>query len=447
MGLLKKLLKNELIPFHMPGHKRNTEIAEYLKILRADLDITEIYSFDNLNDAEGILLEYMKKASEIWKSDRSFFSVGGSTSGILAGIKTLTNYGDNILISRNCHKSVYHAAEILGLNVSFIEEEIYKSNADYSRVEINSAQNVSLIVITSPSYEGVVQNIKEISAIAHKKNIPLMVDEAHGSHLGLSDGFHKSAIEMGADLVVQSLHKTGLSLTQTGIIHIKNERVNAEEFKRNLGMFQSSSPSYILIASICEYIDFIEKNQFVFDEWVKILNNFYENCKNLVNIGIIKSEYKDLSKINIDLSNCNIDGATLMKILREKYKIELEMAYADFALAMTGVGETKESLDSLFLALKEIDLTLSQKKKEVFCIKNTSGFTNISAVKKSKGRLVDKNEAVGKISLSCIYMYPPAVPIISIGEIISKEQLNILGKIPQNAIKDDTNSYPLFLVI
>lgn len=222
---LENYNKKNMIPMHMPGHKRNIELAPYLKKLYANCDFTEIYGMDDLHSPESILKEAMIRAENLWNSKHSYYLVNGSTGGILAGIRACTNRGDYVLVARNCHKSVYNAIDICGLKPIYILPNMIADLPIYSSVnpqvvynQIEKNKKIKLVIITSPTYEGIISDIGKISEIAHSFDIPVLVDEAHGAHLDISPYFIGGAVKNGADVIVQSLHKTLPSLTQTGII-------------------------------------------------------------------------------------------------------------------------------------------------------------------------------------------------------------------------------------
>lgn len=450
---------------HMPGHKRNISLTPFLKELRADLDITEIDGFDNLAHPEGIIKETMDKMKNLWNTKESYLLSGGSSCGILAGIRTLTHEGDTILLCRGSHKSVYHAVEISGLKTQFLQGEIYNSTGSYPQVSpldvdnsLKNNKDIKMVLITSPSYEGIISNIEEIAKICHKYNVPLMVDEAHGSHLVFSPYFSKGAqggvlgaVENGADLVVESLHKTLLGLTQTAVCHVNGDLVDTKLLEHNLRIFQTSSPSYILMASICGCIEFVEKNPQAFTDWENYLEEFYLATEILQNITISKEKNRDKSKILIDCSKANISGQELMMILRDEYNIELEMAYGNFALAMTGLGETRENLIYLKNALIQIDLGLKKEEKEIFSLK--SFYTNPKITIKdaffSENIKSAKENAINKVSGDYLWVYPPGIPILLPGEIITKEVLKTMDKLENlgSEIIDTKGAYPEYLSV
>ena len=222
---------------HMPGHKRNVEGIEFLEELGAKYDITEIDGFDDLHNPHGILKDAMQKAASLWQSDNSFFLVNGSTCGILAAVAACSKVCGNgkLIMARNCHKSVYNAAELNALTPIYIvppavEGFGFCGSISPKAIEIAVADNPGTpVILTSPTYEGILSNISEIAVICHMYGSPLVVDEAHGAHLNLSPYFLGGAISAGADIVIQSLHKTLTGLTQTGLLHLGGGLISPDD--------------------------------------------------------------------------------------------------------------------------------------------------------------------------------------------------------------------------
>ena len=372
---LEKYYKEDYLPMHMPGHKRNVELLG--EKLPYKIDITEIDGFDDLHHAEGLIKNIENKAKKIFESKRSFLLVNGSTCGILAGIRSVVNFGDKVLVARNSHKSAYNAIELNGLNPIYILPKIGEDgidrNIDIVEVEEKLKENkdIKLVIITSPTYEGVISRIKDISNIAHKYDVPVLVDEAHGAHLKFMERIKdKEAINCSADIVVQSLHKTLPALTGTALLHIRGNLVKEENVARELSIFETSSPSYILMSSIEECLEIIEKRgKELFEEYQNNLKYFYNKSKNLKNLKILGNEienkdYYDFGKIVIKTNETNITGKELADILRNDYKIELEMSSINYALAMTSICDGKENFKRLLYALIDIDNKLEKKYKK-----------------------------------------------------------------------------------
>lgn len=430
-------------PMHMPGHKRN---KDFIMENPYAIDITEIEDFDNLHEAEGILLHSMEKAARIFQSKQSFFLINGSTSGILAGISACTKRGDRILMARNSHKAVYNAVYLRELRPVYLYPRVEEPYGISGSIQVEEVEgmlkqypDIKLVVITSPSYEGVISDIKEIATIAHKYGVPLLVDEAHGAHLSFHDSFPQSSVAAGADLVIQSIHKTLPAFTQTAILHRNSDLVKEEELKRYLGIYQTSSPSYVLMAGISNCIKFLEeKGKLAFEEYVKELESFYNQTSNLQSIRVWKPKKtaycydKDPSKLII-LSNCKeLTGMKLYEILLHKYKIQVEMTSKDYVLCMTSVCDTKEGFIRLLNALRKIDdeyktyATLkNQEPKYVEFLKAKVEYTHYeSSVLESKQVLL--LESVNKIAAEYVYLYPPGIPILVPGEVITQDVLNCL---------------------
>ena len=472
MGNLQKKLEEYYnkgyLPMHMPGHKRNIELLG--EKLPYKIDITEIDGFDDLHHADGIIKNIEDKAKRIYGSKRSFILVNGSTCGILAGIRSVVNFGDKVLVARNCHKSVYNAIEINGLEPIYmlpkIGEDGIDRNIDSKQVEEKLKENkdIKLIILTSPTYEGVISDIKSIVEIAHKYNVLVLVDEAHGAHLKFMDSLcDKEALNSGADIVVQSLHKTLPALTGTALLHIQGDLVKEENVARELSIFETSSPSYILMSSIEECLDIIENNgKELFKEYQDNLKYFYNEAKNLRNLKILGNEileeenkiFYDFGKIVIKTNVTNITGKELSDILRKDYKIELEMASIGYSIAMTSICDSKENFKRLLDALKDIDNKLEKENKSKEEIKEQEKKTNsnkenlniklqlpkkelsiLKAIKNNNSEFKNYNELEGKISKEYIWVYPPGIPLITPGEVINKDIIRKIGEFEKVGIE------------
>ena len=232
--------QSDYYPFHMPGHKRNR--ASSADDFLFERDITEISGFDNLHHAEGILKEAQEYAAQIYGTKKCFFSVNGSTAALLAAVSASVNKGGKILVARNCHKAVYHALYLRELQPVYIyphEDQRLGINGGISpeRVEryLEEHPEVEAVLITSPTYDGIVSNVEKIAEIAHRHEVLLIVDEAHGAHFRFSEYFPVSAADLGADIVIQSFHKTLPSMTQTAVLHVCSDRVDVEKVKQFMG--------------------------------------------------------------------------------------------------------------------------------------------------------------------------------------------------------------------
>lgn len=449
MRLIDKLEEyrdSHVYPMHMPGHKRNK--AFYFPSPYG-IDVTEIDGFDNLHDAKGILLECMEKTSKLYKSDRTFFLINGSTCGILAGILASTKKGDRILMARNCHQSVYHAVLLNELDpvylVPFVDES-FGIQGSISPEAVQKALDkddaIKLVIITSPTYEGVVSDISAITAITHEKGIPLLVDEAHGAHFGLGEGFPGSAVLAGADIVIHSLHKTLPAFTQSALLHLNGDLISPYSLEKKLAIFASSSPSYILLAGIDSCIDLLcHDREKLFAQYLEMLGAFSDRMRDLNRIQIFcfgKDALHlhgnvfgfDPGKIVISVRNTDINGKDLYDLLLKDYQIQLEMACNDFALAMTSICDTEEGFARLGDALLKIDKSLNEKMKCPVVTKYLlpASCMSIYCAEIGEGKFTCLDQSIGKISREFVYAYPPGIPIIVPGEMINGEIVRQIKK-------------------
>ncbi len=447
---LKNYAKSGVYPFHMPGHKRNDILSD--KTIPYNIDITEIEDFDNLHSAEGCIKEIEDFAADLYSVKRAFLLVNGATGGLLASVRALTNYSDKIIMSRNCHKSVYNAVELCGLNPVYIIPEINNNLGIFSSIKpceveklLSKNTDAKLVVITSPTYEGVVSDIKSISEICKKYGVKLLVDEAHGAHFPFSNKFPYEAVNSGADVAVVSLHKTLPSLTQTALL-LTNDIDLEECLSENLSVFETSSPSYIFMSSIGKSLEFINKNRDRFNSYTELLVNFYKKTKVLKNLSLFYSNKElcdeffdyDIGKIIISTQNTDINGVELANILRNRFKIETEMAYADYVLAMTSVCDTKEGFDRLNNALKAIDRECnpSENSNNIFIANKHKPKSSFTPSQKFKYKPKEFNfiNSNGRVSLEYVWAYPPGIPIIVPGEVITEEVITEINYLSEKGV-------------
>ena len=444
-----KEYSKEIYPMHMPGHKRNFPIVGETPL--KEIDVTEVEGTDDLHDPEGIILRSMEKTAELYGSYFCRYVVNGSTCGILSAIYAFTQRGDRVLVARNCHKSVYNAINICGLLPVYVTPEYdgeFSINGSVSPHLVEKALNeypdIKLCILTTPTYEGVVSDVSAISKILHEKNIPLVVDEAHGAHLGFSEYFPKGAIKSGADCVIHSTHKTLPCLTQTAAVHICKSLWSGEELQEAcrklteaLGIFETSSPSYVLMSSIDQCMNYLTENgEKAFESYKNMLKDFSEKAKALKYIKILckgndkkenhKSFYDfDSGKLVISLKNTRLNGAEFEKILREKYKIQTEMTSLNYCVAMTSFCDSEKGFEMLFNALIDIDREYGA--DNTFMCENGMGGkiieppVSIYEAQQRDKKYISLEEATGKICGEYVFVYPPGIPIFAPGELITKE--------------------------
>lgn len=434
---LKEYRKSDIYPMHMPGHKRNVGLFSDVE----NIDFTEVEGLDNLHDPEGIIKESIDEVSSLLGTDKTYFLVNGSTAGVLAAIQSATDIGDEIIIGRNSHKSVYNAVEIRNLKPVYLyPESTGLFDGGYKKEELGSLlkeTSAKVVVITSPTYEGVVSDIKVLAEETHKNGAILIVDSAHGAHFCL-DGFPNPAYKEGADIVIESVHKTLPALTQTAVLHVMGDRANKEKLESALETYQTSSPSYVFMASIDTCFNIVEKegNKRA-EELLKTLENLRSDVNNTGKIFIPGKEIVensgvydyDLGKLVIDLSKTNITGVELSKILREKYKFETEMVNNKYVIAMTSIADDLEKVKAFGEALVEIAGELEVTDEEISSerIVNETRFSPYEVLNKGFEEVALK-DAKGRIAGDYIYKYPPGIPLVVPGEVVSDELIKEVEK-------------------
>ena len=430
--------KSDFYPFHMPGHKRNPLTVD--SDFPVERDITEINGFDNLHHAEDILKRAQEDVARIYGVQESFYSINGSSGAILAAVSAAVKKGGHILVARNCHKAVYHGIYLRDLEATYIyphEDPKLGINGGISpsRVEmyLEEKKDIEAVLITSPTYDGIVSDIARIADIAHNHGVPLIVDEAHGAHFCFSDYFPVSAAQLGEDVVINSVHKTLPCLTQTGVIHLCSSRVSREKLKRFLGIYQSSSPSYILM-SIDACMDKLEREG---DEMFRVFTENLEKarvrlgkCKYICLVTPEVCECRrvfdfDRSKILLSTVNSSLNGRQLHRILREEFHLEMEMEAENYVLALAAVGDTEEGFRRLCEAVEEIDrresLKYREETEEKEPVKNSrmKQVMRISQAMDAECERYCLDECIGRISAEFAYLYPPGIPLLVPGEQIS----------------------------
>ena len=435
---------SDYYPYHMPGHKRNMSGRPFLQLY--GLDITEIDGFDNLHQAEGILLDAEKRANRMYGAEETFFLVNGSTCGILSAVSAAVKTGGKILIARNCHKSVYHGAYLKNLEVQYLYPNVLEdfgvalgTYPEDVEEKLKADKGIEAVLITSPTYEGIISDIEKIAEIVHRYHIPLIVDEAHGAHLGFLQNFPQNAVKAGADLVIHSLHKTLPSPTQTALLHVSGNLVDREKLKRYLGIYQSSSPSYPLMAGMELCLDIVEeegKELFarLLENWDRMLENL-KSCKALKILNkedVLKAGMKDfdVGKLVISTKGTYWSGQQLYEALLNRYHLQMEMASDHFVLAMFTIMDREEGFERLTRALVELDKEIWESSggehgeaEESWQGKRTELTTGcrITEALDAEKELRNLKNCEGRTAAGFINLYPPGIPVVVPGEILNKQ--------------------------
>lgn len=469
-GLFKELKEygeSDYYPFHMPGHKRNSD-NDFLKEIY-QCDITEIDGFDNLHEARGILKETQEHAASLYHSEETYFLINGSTAGILSAVSAVAGRGRKLLVARNCHKAVYHAAFLNHLETEYIYPDVIeefgisdgiKQQQIESKIreiaekegaeENHISELIAGIILTSPTYDGILSDVRGIVKTAHRYRIPVIVDQAHGAHFGFHPAFPSNAVADGADLVIHSVHKTLPAPTQTALLHKNGSLASQETLRKYLKIYQSSSPSYLLMAGIDTCMQIVEKEGLKrLDEMLHYRRELTGKAKRLKYINIYPSMaempgegrngfrpgMEEPGRLLISVKGANLTGRQLYDILRETYHLQMEMCAADHVIAILSMMDKKEGFDRLSEALDKIDKWLcdhreyQQIKKEApfMCWQHQPEIAlKLSDAFVAESCYIPLEEAQGRIAADFVSLYPPGIPLLVPGEMVDGQIIQII---------------------
>lgn len=461
--------------FHMPGHKGK---GFYPFPDSYAMDVTEVPGTDDLYHPEGILAQSMKQISDIYGTEESILLVNGSTAGVTAAITAIGKPGDTIAIARNCHKSVYNAALMNDYQVVYIEPQPTDIYGVFGSIDPNRVQEVlkknnaiKAVVLTSPTYEGIVSDIAAISQMAHERECCVIVDEAHGAHFDYSELLPQSACRMGADIVIQSTHKTLPALTQTGLCHVMSwAYINKKRLIEALQMVQTSSPSYVLMASIDSAVRYMDRHRSSFTTFIQQLQTIIS--------GEIQGGYflgankpivydQDPTRLTFIIEEAEITGYDLMGYLRAHDNIQAETAGMEHVIFIVTIADDIPKILTLMASIEKainalmwmhsptknsegdtvqrltIESTINssqetiQKKNmpikdTVMAYPKTQAVMTMHEAYYSCTRMQPINETIGCVSASFLIPYPPGIPIVCPGEVISEDILNRIQEFHSN---------------
>lgn len=434
MSIIKLLSKKlDRIIFTTPSHNQKAVFSqEYTSFYKQDY--SEIDGFDNLQNPVNSILMAQGKVSDILKTKQTFFVVQGATTAILAAMKALIKPSERVLVARNCHKTVFSGLILTGGVVDWFIPETDEKWGIYTTIDPKKLESTlelnqyKVFIMTSPTYEGVNSNIEEISKVCKKHNVYLIVDEAHGALYNFSDKLPKTAIEQGADISVNSLHKTAGALNQTAVLNISNtiNNVDVTVFQAALNLFQTTSPSYPLLSNIEACFNFLNSK----DGKKEIDNLILEIEKiklELKRFGVEFYDDENHDPTKILLRKNGISGFDLSDSLFNEFNIEDEMTNQNSCLFLSGIGTTRQKLDKLKQALKKIQTNPSFEFENIDF--QPYPIVKLQPVETFNRNFiyVNKNNSLLKISNKMILPYPPGIGLLYPGEAIQKWHLTYLN--------------------
>ena len=445
---LKTACENPTYQFHIPGHTKGHAVySEFKKLIgEKALNIDTTDEFDNLgtlHPATGPIAEAQKLAAQAFGAQKTFFLLNGSTAGNLAIGMALTKKGQKVIINRNCHRSaltglMISGAEPIWICPSRIDDWSIWGSIEAAKIEqaLKENDNVGLVWITNPTYEGVVSDIKSISEVCKKYNVPLVVDEAHGCLWNFNSHLPQTALKLGADVVVHSLHKTGGSMSQSSMLHIsKNSKINPDTVEKALKLLHTTSPSLILLASLdaARAVLQSKSGQTLIDRAVKNAKYLRNRLDNIPNLHQLKTSFgymTDVTKVFIKIDG--LSGKRLESILEIDFGIEVESASDIGVLILCNLGNKHSDFVYLADALEKI---ASANHKDIYYLENRKHMPmlephivmSLRDAYYADKEIIPKENAVGRISAEVIAECPPGISILLPGELITEEHLPYLN--------------------
>ena len=445
---LEKFYKNPMMQFHIPGHTAGRASYRPFKKLIGSrallLDTTD--EFDNLgtlHPATGPIKEAQELAAKAFGAKRTFFLLGGSTIGNLTLAMCMSKKGKKVIVNRNCHRSILTGMIISGAEPVWILPEKLNEWSLWGEIEpaeiekaLKENDDVSLVWITNPTYEGVVSNIKAIADICKKYDVPLIVDEAHGCLWNFNKNLPESSLHLGADAVVHSLHKTGGSMSQSSMLHIpEGSKFDPDEIERTLQLLQTTSPSMLLMASLDAARANLESkhgrkqlNRAI--QYAKFVRKRLHNIEGVHVLEATENFNQDITKIFVKVDG--LSGKRLESILEIDFDIEVESASDIGVLLLINIGNTKQEIQYLVDAIEKIarsnysDIYYIEKRKHMPMLTPEIVMNPREAYYSNK-ETIEKEKAVGRISAEVIAECPPGISILLPGELITEEHMPYLN--------------------
>lgn len=452
-GLVEHAKKNP-IQFHIPGHKKGAgiepEFRQFIGENALSIDLINIGPLDDLHAPKGIIKKAQELAAEAFGADYTYFSVQGTSGAIMTMVMAVCGPGDKIIVPRNVHKSIMSAIVFSGAIPIFIHPEIDKELGISHGITIDAVEkaleqnpDAKGVLVINPTYFGISADLKKIVEIAHSYNVPVLVDEAHGVHIHFHEDLPMSAMQAGADIAATSVHKLGGSMTQSSVLNVKKGLVSPQRVQSILSMLTTTSTSYLLLASLdVARKQLATKGHELIERTIQLANYTREKINEIDDIYCVGKEILgtkatfdyDPTKLIIPVYKLGISGYDVENWLRNNYQIEVELSDLYNILCIITPGDTKEDVDTLVHALKELSTTV-HKNNNISKEKSHILLPDIPVLALtprdafySETEVVDFNDSAGRIIAEFIMVYPPGIPIFIPGEIISEDNLTYIKK-------------------
>lgn len=460
---VKKYVDDKVVPFHVPGHKQGRgiqELKDYIGERALQMDANGMDDLDYANNPTGVIYEAEKLLAHAFGAQNAYFLVNGTTAGVQAMIMSACEPGDKIIIPRNAHKSTIGGIILSGAMPIYIQPEINERlgiamgiTVDSLKKTIKENPHAKAVFVVNPTYYGAACDLKSIVRIAHRHDMAVLVDEAHGAHMSFHDDFPLTAMEVGADMSAASIHKTGGSLTQSSVVLLRSNMIAPEKVKQVLNLTYTSSASYLLMCSLdvarkqlaTQGSDMLEETlqlvRWARDEINKI-EGIYAFGKEL--IGTPGCHDFDETKLGINVCGLGYTGYQMEQKLRKEYNIQIELSDLYNILAIVSIGDRKEHLEALIKALK--DISTKTEVKEFKCTAMIPHSPKMIVSPRdafySPKKVVPLEESMGEIAGEMVMAYPPGIPVICMGERITKDVIEYIKILKQEKCQLQGTSDP-----
>lgn len=438
---LQKFKRMRVVPFDVPGHKRgrgNKELTDFLGQSCMDVDVNSMKPLDNLCHPVSVIREAEDIASEAFGASHAFFMVGGTTSAVQSMIMYACKDGDKIILPRNVHRSAINSLILCNAVPVYVNPDVNHQlgialgmSVEQVKKAIEENPDAKAVLINNPTYYGICSDLKKITEIAHAHNMLVLVDEAHGTHFYFGDNFPITAMEAGADIASVSMHKSGGSLTQSSFL-LMSDKINFDYMRQIINLTQTTSASYLLLSSLDIsrkrlalhgkeiFAKTVEMAEYARSE-INSIGGYYAYSKELINGDSIYDF--DISKLSIHTLPVGLAGIEVYDLLRDEYDIQIEFGDIGNILAYLSVGDRKQDIERLISALSEIRRRFGKSKAGML---SQEYINPIVAETPRKAFYADKislplDETSGKICTEFVMCYPPGIPILAPGELITDD--------------------------
>lgn len=438
---LLRFKKMRIVPFDVPGHKRgrgNKELTEFLGQSCMDVDVNSMKPLDNLCHPVSVIREAEDIASEAFGASHAFFMVGGTTSAVQSMIMYACKDGDKIILPRNVHRSAINSLILCNAVPVYVNPDVNNQlgialgmSVEQVRKAIEENPDAKAVLVNNPTYYGICSDLKKITEIAHAHNMLVLVDEAHGTHFYFGDNFPITAMKAGADIASVSMHKSGGSLTQSSFL-LMGDKINSDYMRQIINLTQTTSASYLLLSSLDIsrkrlalhgkeiFAKTVEMAEYARSE-INSIGGYYAYSKELINGDSIFDF--DISKLSIHTLPVGLAGIEVYDLLRDEYDIQIEFGDIGNILAYLSVGDRKQDIERLISALAEIRRRFGKSKAGML---SQEYINPIVAETPRKAFYADKislplDETCGKICTEFVMCYPPGIPILAPGELITMD--------------------------